>query len=153
MHTTIGIDVAAPPERVFALASDVPRWHEMLPHYRKVTVKSLDGGRIVAGMSAWRPGRLRVPVSWRAEHWADATDPTDLRLHFHHVGGATRGMVVAWHIRRSAAGSTVTIEHDFSRPLPLLGPSFFPRLVDRLFVRPIAGRTLATFKALAEAGG
>ncbi len=26
----------------------------------------------------------------------------------------------------------------------------FPRVVDRLFVRPIAGRTLATFKKLAE---
>ena len=153
MHTSIGVEVAAPPQRVFELAIDVPHWHEMLPHYRKVTVRSRDGARVVATMAARRPGRLAVPVSWRAEHWPDSSDPDDLRLHFRHIGGATRGMNVVRHIRPTATGSSVTIEHDFSRPLPLLGPDVFPRLVDRLFVRPIAGRTLATFKSLAEAAG
>jgi hypothetical protein len=40
----------------------------------------------------------------------------------------------------------VTIEHDFAPRLP-----GFATFVDRFFTRPIAGRTLATFKALAEA--
>jgi hypothetical protein len=40
----------------------------------------------------------------------------------------------------------VTIEHAFSPRMP-----GFARFVDRFFTRPIAGRTLATFKALAEA--
>ena len=153
MHTTIGIEMAAPPRRVFDLARQVPRWAELLPHYRKVTVQSQSLERIVARMAARRPGRLPIPVSWRAEHWADDADPADLRLHFHHVAGATRGMVVVWHIRPTPAGTAVTIEHDFVRPLPLLGPHLFPRFVDRFFVRPIAGRTLATFKALAEGDG
>lgn len=101
-------------------------------------------------MAATRPGLLPVPVSWRAEHWSDDADANDLRLHFRHVGGATKGMAVVWHIRPRGSGASVTIEHDFARPLPLLGPDMLPRLIDRLFVRPIAGRTLATFKALAE---
>jgi hypothetical protein len=33
----------------------------------------------------------------------------------------------------------------------MLGDEGFPRLVDRWFTRPIAGRTLATFRTLAEA--
>ena len=49
-------------------------------------------------------------------------------------------------------GSRVTIEHDFSRPLPIVRAELVPRLIDRLFVRPIAGRTLARFKLLAESG-
>ena len=98
-------------------------------------------------------GRLTVPVTWRAEHWPDDSDDDDLRLHFRHVRGVTRGMRVSWHIRPDSQGGTrVILEHAFERGLPLLGRDFLPALVNRLFVRPIAGRTLATFKALAERG-
>ena len=40
----------------------------------------------------------------------------------------------------------MTIRHEFSPRVP-----GFARFVDRFFTRPIAGRTLATFKTLAEA--
>ena len=104
-------------------------------------------------MAAVRPvWRLGIPVWWRTQQWADDSDPKDLQLLFRHVGGATRGMAVAWHIRPSADGAHVAIEHDFRRRLPFLGDQLFPRVVDLLFVRPIAGRTLARFKALAEEG-
>jgi len=102
-------------------------------------------------MRAVRPvWKANVPVSWQSEQWSDESDPDDLRLRFVHVGGATRGMDVTWHIRPTATGSRVTIEHMFLRRLPILGDDLFPRIVDRFFVRPIAGRTLATFKRLAE---
>ena len=51
-------------------------------------------------------------------------------------------MDVTWRIEPAAAGTRVTIEHAFAARLPLLAA-----IVQRLFVRPIAGRTLATFKA------
>jgi len=152
VKTEIAIDVAAVPRVVFDLAQDIERWPELLPHYRYVTVQSLKDGRILARMSARRPvGPVGVPVAWRSEYRSDDADPSDLRLHFLHRAGVTRGMRVTWRIRPSSGGSRVTIEHDFVRPLPLLGPDFIPQVVDRLFVRPIAGRTLATFKQLAEA--
>jgi aromatase len=150
MLTAISIDIAASPQHVFDLAHVIADWPRLLPHYREVTIESRDGERVVAKMSAVRPGALQIPVSWRAEAWSSASDPDDLQMQFRHVGGATRGMDVVWHIRSSPSGARVTIEHEFSRPLPLLGADAFPRLVDLLFVRPIAGRTLATFKALAE---
>lgn len=96
-------------------------------------------------------GPIGIPVAWRSEYHADDSNPDELRLHFLHRAGVTRGMRVTWRIRRTRHGSQVTIEHDFERPLPLVGSTVVPRLVDRMFVRPIAGRTLATFKRLAEA--
>jgi ribosome-associated toxin RatA of RatAB toxin-antitoxin module len=152
MQTEIAIDVAAQPRIVFDLARDISRWPRLLPHYRQVTIHSRDDGRVIATMSAMRPlWRFGIPVSWRSEQWSEDADPGDLRLRFVHIAGATRGMDVTWHIRPSGGGSRVSIEHDFRRGLPLLGEDLFPRVVDALFVRPIAGRTLATFKRLAEA--
>ncbi len=153
MQAEIGIDVAAPARTVFDLARDITRWPQLLPHYRKVTVHSRNGERVLATMAAVRPlGRFGVPVWWRSEQWSDDSEPADLRLHFAHVAGATSGMAVTWHLRPTNRGCRVTIEHDFARRLPFLGSELFPRLVDRLFVRPIASRTLATFKRLAESG-
>jgi ribosome-associated toxin RatA of RatAB toxin-antitoxin module len=158
LRSELAIDIAAPPSRIFELAADIARWPTLLPHYRNVTIQSRTDGRALAQMVAVRRfGPLAVPVAWRAEQWADDSDPADLRLRFRHVRGVTRGMDVTWHIRPAngdpAAGTTasrVTIEHVFSRPLPLVGPDALPRLIDRFFVKPIASRTLATFKRLAE---
>ncbi|MDP8905610.1 MAG: SRPBCC family protein [Chloroflexota bacterium] len=154
MRTSIAVDVATAPSRVFALAHDIARWPLLLPHYRKVTIRSRNQRRVLAEMVAVRQfGPAPLPVAWRAEQWSDESDPADLRLHFRHVRGVTRGMAVTWHIRPREGGARVTIEHDFSRRLPLVGSELLPRLVDRFFVRPIAGRTLRTFKRLAEQGG
>jgi ribosome-associated toxin RatA of RatAB toxin-antitoxin module len=152
VRSRIEIDVDAPPGVVFALARDVVHWPMVLPHYRSVTVKSHDGGALVVTMSATRRfGRLGVPVAWRSRTWAEDADPNDVRLRFVHVGGFTRGMDVTWHITpRGAAGSHVAIEHAWRRRVPLLDDEFVPRLIDKLFVQPIATRTLATFKNLAE---
>jgi ribosome-associated toxin RatA of RatAB toxin-antitoxin module len=156
VRSELSIEIAAAPRRVFELARDIAKWPEMLPHYRKVTIQSRRAGRTTATMAAVRPLlRLRsvgVPVWWRTEQWADESDPADLQVLFNHTGGATRGMAVVWHIRPSGRGARVVIEHDFERRLPLLGSAIFPRIVDRFFVRPIATRTLARFKALAESG-
>jgi ribosome-associated toxin RatA of RatAB toxin-antitoxin module len=152
MHTSISVTVAAPPARIFELARDITRWPELLPHYRRVSVHARRGDRVVAQMVAVRRvGPVGIPVTWRAEQWSEDSDPNDLRLRFRHVRGVTRGMDVTWHIRPDRAGTRVTIAHDFWRPLPLLGADALPFVVDRLFTRAIAGRTLRTFKALAEA--
>lgn len=148
MHSEIAIDIAAPPDLVFRLARDVERWPRLLPHYVGVDVlERADDGAIVARMVARRPLvpvlGLGLPVAWRSRTWSD---PESRRLRFVHRGGATNGMDVTWRIEPAGEGCRVTISHDFQ-------PRFRPwaAIVDRLFTRPIAGRTLATFKALAEA--
>jgi uncharacterized membrane protein len=148
MHSSIGIDIAAPPELVYRLARDIERWPRLLPHYSDVRVEDRQpDGSVVARLVARRPLvtvlGLGLPVAWRSRSWSE---PTGRRLRFVHRGGATDGMDVTWHIEPTPGGSRVTIEHVFR---PRFGP--WAAIVDRLFTRPIAGRTLATFAALAEA--
>jgi ribosome-associated toxin RatA of RatAB toxin-antitoxin module len=153
MRSSIGIAVRATPERVFALAHDVSRWPELLPHYRQVVIERHVDGRVLARMVAVRWfGPLPVPVTWRAEQWSDPDDPAGPRLHFRHVRGVTRGMRVTWRITATPTGARIVIDHEFRRPLPLVGDELLPRMVDRWFTRPIASRTLRTFRDLAEAG-
>jgi ribosome-associated toxin RatA of RatAB toxin-antitoxin module len=150
MHSEISIDVDAPAELVFGLAHDVERWSTLLPHYARCRLEDTDGrGRPIMEFVARRPLvpflGIGLPVVWWSRTW---NEPESLRLRFEHIAGATRGMDVTWRIepRENAAGCRVTISHEFSPRMP-----GFARFVDRFFTRPIAGRTLATFKALAEA--
>ena len=149
MHSEIGIQVAARPEVVFALARDTTRWSALLPHYaRSVPVDRGADGSVVVDFVARRPFvpilGLGLPVTWRARTWSE---PDTLRLRFVHVAGATKGMDVTWHLDAvDGGGCRVTIEHEFAPRVP-----GFAAFVDRWFTRAIAGRTLATFGALAEA--
>jgi ribosome-associated toxin RatA of RatAB toxin-antitoxin module len=147
-RSTIGIDIAAPPDLVFRITHDVERWERLLPHYTRSRVRNLGAdGSVVADFVARRTfvGILGLgwPVTWRSRTWSE---PEARRLRFIHVAGATRGMDVTWRIDPTPDGCRVEIEHDFSPRIPGFAP-----FVDRIFIRPIAGRTLTTFKALAEA--
>ena len=148
MHTTIGIDIAAPAAFVFQLARGVERWDRILPHYARsrVVERRSDGSQVVdfvARRSLIGVLGVGLPVAWRSRTW---NEPETLRLRFVHVAGATRGMDVTWRIEPNGSGCRVSIDHDFRPRIP-----GFARFVDRWFTRPIAGRTLATFKTLAEA--
>lgn len=149
MHSEIGIDIDAPAGTVFALARDCERWATLLPHYVRSRPEATDeSGRRIIEFVARRPLfpvlGIGLPVVWRSRTWYE---PETLRLRFQHIAGATRGMDVTWRIEpREATGCRVTIGHEFSPALPGLA-----WVVDRFFTKAIAGRTLATFKALAEA--
>jgi aromatase len=147
MHSTIGIDVAAPPELVYRLARDVTRWERLLPHYSRSSILRHDGEALVCDFVARRPFLpvlgLGIPVTWRSRTWHE---PATRRLRFVHVAGATRGMDVTWRIEPAGAGTRVDIEHEFRPRVP-----GFARFVDAAFTRPIASRTLGTFKSIAEA--
>jgi ribosome-associated toxin RatA of RatAB toxin-antitoxin module len=149
VRSDVSIEVVAPPDVVFELARDVSRWDRRLPHYVRSRVRSRDAdGRAVVSFVAIRPilsVRVGLPVVWRARCWSESDT---LRLRFVHLAGATRGMDVTWRIEPAAGGCRVTIEHDF-RPRIAAWAGF----VDRWFTRAIAGRTLATFKVLAETSG
>jgi ribosome-associated toxin RatA of RatAB toxin-antitoxin module len=145
--STISIDIAAPAELVFRLARDIERWPRLLPHYVRVTpLDRASDGSLTAAMVARRPFvpvlGIGMPVAWRARTWSE---PATLRLRFVHRGGATNGMDVTWRIEPTAGGCRVSIDHDF-RPRIAIWATF----IDRAFTRPIATRTLATFRAIAE---
>jgi uncharacterized membrane protein len=144
----VAIDIAAPPELVFRLARDPLRWATLLPHYsRSQLVRREPDGSVLASFVARRPLipilGLGFPVAWRSRSWSE---PEGGKLHFRHIGGATDGMEATWRIEPSTGGSRVTIEHTYRH-----GAGPLAAVIDRLFARPIARRTLATFGSLAEA--
>jgi len=147
VRSRTSIDVAAPPALLFALARDITRWPQLLPHYIRVDVEERLGEAVIARMVARRSLvpllGLGLPVAWRSRAWSE---PESLRLRFVHRGGATNGMDVTWRIEPTPEGTHVEIEHDFR---PRLRP--WAHVVDVLFTRPISRRTLASFKAIAEA--
>ena len=145
MHAERQVDIDAPAAAVYALAQDVARWPEILPHYRWVKVLR-DGGRERVVEMAARRGW--IPVRWTAQQTLDPVTP---RIGFTHLSGWTKGMSVAWLFAPHGSGTRVTIVHDLAdaRPSPLRA-WFERRVVGDFFIQSIAGRTLARMKQLAE---
>jgi ribosome-associated toxin RatA of RatAB toxin-antitoxin module len=146
MHAERAVDIHAPPETVYGLASDVTRWPSLLPHYRWVRELSRSAQGRVVEMAAKRDW---IPVRWTA---LVALDPAAPRISFTHLSGWAKGMRVAWLFDRDGAGTRVTIVHDLARPRSFPGVSWFDRrVIGDFFIQPIAGQTLARMKELAEA--
>jgi len=146
MRTANTVQMAGDLEQIVALAGDVERWPVILPHYRWVTL--LDGGEDEKTVEmAARRGRF--PVKWRAIQRI-ARDGATPVIHYHHIRGVTRGMVVAWTFDPQPGGVRVRIDHEFSPSWPLVGDRIADRVIGPSFVEPIASQTLGTIKAIVE---
>lgn len=141
--------IRAPLERVFAVARDVERWPEWLPHYRWVRFhdKRPDGGRVE--MAAFRPfGPFGWPTWWLSEMRIEPEAP---RIRYRHIRGITSGMDVAWEFLPANGVVDVTVTHWWSGPgWPLIGHFAANAVIGPLFVRGIASRTLAGVAREAE---
>lgn len=144
--------VAAPIERIFALARDVERWPTHLPHYRwvKFRRRATDGGGLVE-MAAYRPfGIANWPTWWLSEMSVDEAAPA---VRYRHVDGITTGMDVEWTFRRMEGGTHVRILHVWNGPgWPAIGTFAAIGVIGPVFVHGIAKRTLAGLAAVAERG-
>lgn len=146
MKSVMRIEVRAPAQRIFDLAADVERWPRILPHYRFVRRIAAPHGERRFAMGARRGP---IPVRWEA---IQRPLPRQGTIEFVHTGGVTRGMQVAWRLVERGDGTTeVSIEHDLRLRWPLLGEWAGDHLIGPHFIEAIAGRTLRTIKALAEA--
>jgi hypothetical protein len=147
MKSRVGIRIAAPYERIFPIAAEIEAWPRRLPHYRYVRpLPAMNGERRFA-MGARRG---RIPVRWEA---IQEPMPESRRIEFMHTGGVTRGMRVAWTFAPDDEEGTwdVAIEHQLELGWPLIGRWAAERVIGPQFVEPIARRTLARIKRLAEA--
>jgi ribosome-associated toxin RatA of RatAB toxin-antitoxin module len=138
MLTLDRIEIHAPLDRVFACASDVERWPEVLPHYRWVRFleRRNDGGRVE--MAAWRPfGPARWPTWWVSEMRIDRAAG---EIHYTHVRGVTSGMDVVWRLSPGPRW-------------PGIGALAANVVIGPVFVHGIASRTLAGIKRHLEGAG
>jgi ribosome-associated toxin RatA of RatAB toxin-antitoxin module len=142
MRTVDQRRILAPAERVFAAASEVERWPEILPHYRWVRMleRRPDGGRVE--MSANRPfGLFSWPTWWTSEMWIDAARK---EVRYRHIRGITRGMDVVWRLVPDGEATDVSIVHEWDGPpWPLIRRPAAEWVIGPVFVHGIASRTLA----------
>ncbi|MBA2469168.1 MAG: hypothetical protein H0V37_07160 [Chloroflexia bacterium] len=146
MLTGNTVEMAGNLDTIVALAVDTERWPEILPHYRWVTLLDGGGDHKTVEMAARRG---RIPVKWRAVQDVERDGPTPI-IRFRHIGGVTKGMVVAWTFAPGPASVAVTIDHDFTPPWPIVGNAVANHVIGPHFIEAIAGRTLATIKAIVE---
>jgi len=141
--------VRADLSRVFALAADVARWPEWLPHYRWVRFHERHGDGGTVEMAAWRPfGPLRWPTWWVSRMTVERDVP---RVRYTHVQGITRGMDVSWDFAAGSHGVEVTITHVWDGPAwPLIRRPAADWVIGPVFVHGIASRTLAGLARVAE---
>ena len=126
------------------------RWERLLPHYaRSRRVDGRADGSLVVSFVARRPLidvlGLGLPVTWRARTWTEPGDAAPA-LRPRRRGDPRDGRHVADRADRRRPDAASRSSTTSGRAVP-----FFAAFVDRAFTRPIAGRTLGTFKALAEA--
>lgn len=144
MHTIHRARIAAPLERVFALAQDVERWPQLLPAYRWCRVLERAPNRLVFSMGGWVRG---WPARWTAVQEAA---PRERRLRFRHTGGITTGMDVEWRFAPDGGYTDVEIEHRLVMRWPLVGRVVSDLIVGPVFIDHIARRTLEAVKAAAQ---
>ncbi len=150
MQTENTVEMAGDLDHIVALAADVERWPEILPHYRWVTLLEGRGDRKTVEMAARRG---RIPVKWRAIQEIERDGVTPI-IRYRHIWGVTRGMDVAWTFEPGAASIAVRIDHEFTPAWPvvgkLVGPPIANHIIGPHFVGAIAGKTLHTIKAIVE---
>jgi ribosome-associated toxin RatA of RatAB toxin-antitoxin module len=145
MHTENTVLIRGSRDRIFELAANIQDWPRLLPHYRYVILEERSERHRVARMGASRDG---FPVKWRARQ---ELFPEEYRIVFQHIGGITKGMGVEWRLEPEGDAVRVTISHDLSYPIPVLGPLFAEYIIGRMFVHNIAGKTLRCIQEKVEA--
>ncbi len=135
--------------RIWRLSSEIEKWPERLPHYRKVKLLAVSANGLEknAYMSAWRDF---LPVSWESiQRLQPNDDPTQAHIIYNHVKGVTRGMRVEW-IFKPLGGDDyrVTITHNWTPTWPVVGP-LAARLISQQIVHKVADKTLARVRQLA----
>ena len=150
MQTENTVEMAGDLDHIVALAADIERWPEILPHYRWVTLLDGGGDHKVVEMAARRGP---IPVKWRANQDIERDGATPV-IRYHHIWGVTKGMDVAWTFAPGAGSVKVRIDHDYTPSWPVIGPIVGRPIADGIigpqFVGAIAGKTLATIKEIVE---
>lgn len=146
MRTANTVTMSGHLDDIVKLAGDTERWPVILPHYRWVTLLGGGGDHKTVEMAARRG---RIPVKWQALQEIDRTGETPI-IHFTHVGGVTKGMQVMWVFIPASDGVSVTIDHDFAPPWPIVGDVVANHVIGPHFIEAIANKTLSRIKAIVE---
>jgi uncharacterized protein YndB with AHSA1/START domain len=125
MDFSISVDIAAPPDRVWAVMSDIEKWREWTASVKSITLR--DPGPLRTGSRAWVRQPKFPPAHWTVTEVGERS--------FTWVSRAPGMLVTARHsVTPIGTGSRATLSLNFAG---IFGP-FFGRLT-----RDINNRYLA----------
>lgn len=145
------VDIAAPPETVWAIVSDLRRTPEWSPECRKLVVLG-HGGRIEPGATLLALNRLRLAI------WPTRSVVTDVRPE-RHVAWSVRSSGATWSyaLEPTPTGTRLLERRDGGTGMPLVAAIF-----TKVFLGGVSGHSdelddhighsLQRIKTLAEAG-
>ena len=146
MRTENSIVIRAPLEKIFETTANLLSWPALLPHYRWIHVLQVGQDGMIVKMAA-RRGWL--PIQWTSRYRIESSAR---ELHFEHLKAFTRGMRVVWTYQPTTDGVLVTISHELDRT-SVAGRWFARVVLGKLFIHPVASRTLLHFKRYLEQEG
>ncbi|MEN6549002.1 MAG: SRPBCC family protein [Armatimonadia bacterium] len=139
------VDVAAPLDRVFALARNIEAFPEFMPDVQEVEImEQEEGGRQI---SRWVGivKEFKRTITWTEE---DYWDEVEHECRFSQVEGDFAVYQGTWSFCESDAGTTVVLELEYEYDVPLIG-----NLIKGLLLRKMqenCDNMLTAIKAEAE---
>ncbi len=128
---------------VFNVASDMERYPEFIPAYKKVRIVEQDGQRMIIE----RVGLVgKREVKWKSEVMIEAEKTiTAVQLE-----GPLKGMMIKWQFEERDGRTRILLVHDFEyKRIPLIG-NLIARLIIARMVSRMADETLAGIKRRVE---
>jgi uncharacterized protein YndB with AHSA1/START domain len=117
-HDSISIDIAAPPERVYALVSDITRMGEWSPECRSCRwARGATGPTVGARFKARNKGRRGPP--WFNTPTVTAAE-AGREFAFNRSGPGVGSYTWRYRLEPSATGTTLTESYDADPPVPQL---------------------------------
>ena len=140
------ISIAAPPDRVFAIARDAERFPDFMPEVRRITIlESHDNGlRQVVEWVGVIPA-VKLTIKWTEE---DVWDEAERTCRFTQVKGDFTAYGGTWRFVPEGEGVRFESEVNYELDIPTVGP-LIKGLV-RKIMSDNAGRLLAAIKRRAE---
>ena len=115
-HDAVSVDIAAPPERVYALVSDITRMGEWSPECRSCSWKGGASGPAVGARFKARNKGRRGP-SWFNSPVVTAAEP-GREFAFNRKGPGIGSYTWRYVLAATETGTRVTESYDVERPLP-----------------------------------
>jgi uncharacterized membrane protein len=124
-------DIAAPPQRVWDVMSDLTRWHEWTPSV--TSIKRLDEGPLAVGSRAWIRQPKFPPALWRVTAIEPGTS-------FTWTSTAPGLRVVAQHaVQPRDGGSRATLSLEYDGPFGGILASLTKNITSRYLAMEAAG--------------
>jgi len=137
------IIIDAPLSVVFNIASDVEKYPEFIPTYKKVKIIEQDGERMIVQREGMAWGKL---VNWSSEVWISP----NISIKAIQLEGLLQGMRIEWQFEEIDDRTRILLVHNFEyKRIPFIG-NLIARFIIARIVSRMAEETLKGIKGMSE---